>query len=142
LVAESTVQTVDIVGVAPVGIEILASRMLSKISRAKSSSRARLLKRRAETEILAYLAFPREHHRSVSSTNAIELVNAKVDRRAKVVGILPNSASLLRLGTAVLQEQKDEWRDGKRHFSRASLMQLPCDGQKLLTNPLSAGLAA
>lgn len=37
-------RTVDIVGVAPVGIENLGFQVLSKISRAKSSSRARLLK--------------------------------------------------------------------------------------------------
>ena len=98
--------------------------------------------RQAEAEILAYLAFPREHHSSICSTNATERVNAEVDRRAKVVGIFPNSASLLRLATAVLQEQHDEWQDGKRHFSQASLMQLRSDGQQLLTNPLTAGLAA
>jgi putative transposase len=98
--------------------------------------------REAEEDILAYLSFPREHHSSISSTNAIERVNAEVDRRAKVVGIFPNSDSLLRLATAVLQEQHDEWQDGKRHFSQASLALLSGDGQQLLTNPLTAGLAA
>ena len=83
--------------------------------------------REAEEDILAYLSFPREHHSSISSTNAIERVNAEVDRRAKVVGILPNSDSLLRLATAVLQEQHDEWQDGKRHFSQASLALLSPD---------------
>ena len=58
------------------------------------------------------------------------------------VGIFPNSDSLLRLATAVLQEQHDEWQDGKRHFSQASLALLSGDGQQLLTNPLTAGLAA
>ena len=57
----------------------------------------------ADEDILAYLSFPREHHSSIRSTNAIERVNAEVDRRAKVVGIFPNSDSLLRLATAVLQ---------------------------------------
>ncbi len=104
--------------------------------------KAAAMLRQAEPEILAHLAFPREHHGSISSTNAIERVNAEVDRRAKVVGIFPNSGSLLRLATAVLQEQHDEWQDGKRHFSQVSWMQLRGDGQKLLTNPLSAGLAA
>ena len=68
--------------------------------------------------------------------------DAEVDRRAKVVGIFPNPAALLRLATAVLQEQHDEWQDGKRHFSKASLAQLSADGQDLLTNPLTAGLVA
>lgn len=73
--------------------------------------------RSAEADVLAYLVFPEEHWRSISSTNAIERVNAEIDRRAKVVGIFPNAASLLRLTTAVLQEQHDEWQDGRRHFS-------------------------
>ena len=68
---------------------------------------ARML-REAEEDILAYLSFPREHHSSISSQSAIERVNAEVDRRAKVVGIFPNPASLLRLATAVLREQHDE----------------------------------
>ena len=104
--------------------------------------KAAAMLRQAEAEILSYLAFPREHHSSISSTNAIERVNAEVDRRAKVVGIFPHPASLLRLATAVLQEQHDEWQDGKRHFSQASLAQLSADGQDLLTNPLTAWLVA
>jgi transposase-like protein len=39
----------------------------------------------AESDVLAYLDFPVDHWRSISSTNAIERVNAEVDRRAKVV---------------------------------------------------------
>jgi transposase-like protein len=69
---------------------------------------AKLL-RDAEADILSYLAFPSEHWRSIRSTNALERVNAELDRRAKVVGIFPNSAALLRLSTAVLQDQHDEW---------------------------------
>jgi transposase-like protein len=107
-----------------------------------TAPKAAAMLRQAETEILAYLAFPREHHSSITSTDAIERVNAEVDRRAKVLGIFPNSAALLRLATAVLQDQHDEWPDGKRHFSQTSFMELRGDGQKLLTNPLAAGLAA
>ena len=102
---------------------------------------ARML-RCAEADILAYLSLPREHHSPISSQSAIERVNAEVDLRAKVVGIFPNPAALLRLATAVLQEQHDEWQDGKCHFSQASLAQLSADGQDLLTNPLTAGLTA
>ena len=81
---------------------------------------AKLL-RNAEADILSYLAFPSEHWRSIRSTNALERVNAEIDRRAKVVDIFPNSASLLRLSTAVLQEQHDEWQDGRCHFSQQCL---------------------
>jgi transposase-like protein len=102
---------------------------------------ARLL-RDAEQDILSYLTFPSEHWRSIRSTNALERVNAEIDRRAKVVGIFPNSASLLRLSTAVLQEQHDEWQDGRCHFSQQSMARLDPANQDRLTNPLTAGLAA
>jgi len=100
------------------------------------------LLRCAEADVLAYLAFPEEHWRSISSTNAIERVNAEIDRRAKVVGIFPNSAALLRLTTAVLQEQHDEWQDGRRHFSQQSMARLNPETPPLLANPLTEGLAA
>ncbi len=100
------------------------------------------LLRTAESDVLAYLAFPEEHWRSISSTNAIERVNAEIDRRAKVVGIFPNAPALLRLTTAVLQEQHDEWQDGRRHFSQQSMARLNPDAPPLLANPLTEGLAA
>jgi putative transposase len=99
--------------------------------------------RDAEHEVLAYLAFPPDHWRSISSTNAVERVNAEIDRRAKVVGIFPNAESLLRLTTAVLQDQHDEWQDDRRLFSQHSMSRLlDPDGPPLLTNPLTEGLAA
>jgi putative transposase len=99
--------------------------------------------RAAEADVLAYLDFPVDHWRSISSTNAIERVNAELDRRAKVVGIFPNTGSLLRLFTAVLQDQHDEWQDGRRHFSQQSMARiLDPDGPPLLTNPLTEGLVA
>jgi transposase-like protein len=102
---------------------------------------AKLL-RDAEQDILSYLTFPSEHWCSIRSTNALERVNAEIDRRAKVVGIFPNSASLLRLSTAVLQEQHDEWPDGRCHFSQQSMTRPNPTNQDRLTNPLTAGLAA
>jgi putative transposase len=96
----------------------------------------------AEQGILSYLTFPSEHWRSIRSTNALERVNAEIDRRAKVVGIFPNSASMLRLSTAVLQEQHDEWQDGRCHFSQQSMARPNPTNQDRLTNPLTAGLAA
>ena len=99
--------------------------------------------RAAESDVLAYLTFPVDHWKSISSTNAIERVNTELDRRAKVVGIFPNTASLMRLFTAVLQDQHDEWQDGRRHFSQQSMARLlHPDGPLLLTNPLTGGIAA
>ena len=93
--------------------------------------------------MLAYMAFPADHWRSISSTNAIERLNAEIDRRAKVVGIFPNTASLLRLATAVVQDQHDEWQDDRRLFSHHSMgLLLHPEGPPLLTNTLTEGFAA
>ena len=68
----------------------------------------------AETDILAYYAFPAEHRRQVWSTNSLERLNKEVSRRCDVVGIFPSRQSLLRLTGALLEEQNDEWAVGRR----------------------------
>ncbi len=104
--------------------------------------RVAALLREAEADVLAYLAFPVEHWRSISSTNVLERLNAEIDRRAKVVGIFPNAAALLRLTTAVLVEQDDEWQDGRRHFSQQSMAQLLTAAPALPTTTFLEDLAA
>lgn len=78
----------------------------------------------AEEDVLAYLAFPASHWRQIWSTNPLERLNKEVKRRTDVVGIFPNEAAALRLVTAVLVEQHDEWQTGRRYLSPASLAQL------------------
>jgi transposase-like protein len=79
----------------------------------------------AEDDVLAYLACPREHWTKIWSTNPLERVNRELARRNDVVGIFPNRDALLRLGTALLVEQHDEWLTmGKRYLTQASLNQL------------------
>jgi putative transposase len=79
----------------------------------------------AEDDVLAYLACPREHWTKIWSTNPLERVNRELARRNDVVGIFPNRDALLRLGTALLAEQHDEWLTmGKRYLTQASLTRL------------------
>jgi len=75
----------------------------------------------AEDELLAFMAFPREHWSKLRSTNPLERVNREIGRRSDVVGIYPNDAALIRLAGALLIEQNDEWLVGRRYLSAESL---------------------
>ena len=63
----------------------------------------------AETDVLAYMTFPKEHRVQLHSTNPIERVNGEIKRRTEVVGIFPNDDAIIRLVGAILLEQNDEW---------------------------------
>ncbi|WP_188064334.1 IS256 family transposase [Sphingobium sp. KCTC 72723] len=63
----------------------------------------------AESDVLAYMTFPKEHRAKLHSTNPIERLNGEIKRRTEVVGIFPNEAAITRLIGAILMEQSDEW---------------------------------
>jgi putative transposase len=72
-------------------------------------------------EVLAYMAFPREHWPQIASTNPIERVNREIKRRADVVGIFPNDAAVVRLVGALMLETNDEWAVSRRYMTLETL---------------------
>ena len=57
---------------------------------------------------IAFSAFPRAHWTRVWSTNPLERLNKEVKRRARLVGIFPTEASVIRLVGAVLADVHEE----------------------------------
>ena len=71
-----------------------------------------------------YMSFPRQHRTKLHSTNPIERLSKEVKRRADVVGIFPNEASIMRLIGAVLFEQNDEWQTSSRYMMVEAFAQI------------------
>ena len=88
----------------------------------------------AESEVLAFMTFPKSHRVQIHSTNPLERLNAEVKRRTDVVGIFPNEAAIMRLVGALLLEQNDEWQVQRRY--------LPLEGLQALADNQSARLPA
>ena len=81
----------------------------------------------ARDDVLAYMAFPREHWPQIASTNPLERLNGEIKRRSDVIGIFPNDRAVVRLVGALMLEQNNEWAVSRRYMSLESLGTLSDD---------------
>lgn len=68
-------------------------------------------------EGLSVFAIPKEHRRMLRTSNWLENLNGKLRKRTSVVGLFPNTDSILRLASAVLRETDERWLTGKRYLN-------------------------
>jgi transposase-like protein len=68
-------------------------------------------------EGLTVFAFPAAFRKQLRTTNGLERLHREVRRRARVVSIFPNSASCLRLVSAILAEMSEEWLTGRTYIN-------------------------
>ena len=95
----------------------------------------------SEHDVLAYMGFPAQHRQKLHSTNTVERLNKEVKRRADVVGIFPNEASITRLVGAILLEQNDEWQLQHRYMQAEGMAELgapPAETESLQLPPKAA----
>jgi putative transposase len=90
----------------------------------KSCGKAMQILENGLEDALAFMAFPSEHWRKISSTNPIERINEEIRRRTRVIGIFPNVASALRLISMLLLEQTEGWQTDKRFMNAESMLSL------------------
>lgn len=67
-------------------------------------------------EGLTVFSFPEKHHRRLRTTNGLEQLNREIRRRTRVAVLFPNTASCLRLVTAIVMEISEEWQTGRTYI--------------------------
>ena len=65
----------------------------------------------------AVFALPPEHRVRMRTTNGLERINKELKRSARVATLFPNTASCLRLVSAMLAEQDEEWMTAKIYLT-------------------------
>lgn len=82
--------------------EAKAAQVVEKLEGMRLGKAAAIV-RDGVSETLSYMAFPREHWRSLRTNNPLERLNREVRRRTRVVGAFPDGQSALMLVAARLR---------------------------------------
>jgi putative transposase len=69
-----------------------------------------------EQGFTVFTVAPQAHWKKLRTSNPLERLNKEIKRRTRVVGIFPNTASCLRLVSAILMEQSEDWLVGKTYM--------------------------
>ena len=72
-------------------------------------------------ETLSFYRLPRQHHKHLKSTNALERLNEEIRRRTHVVRMFPNGQSCLRLVRALAVETHENWLEQHRYLNMDDL---------------------
>jgi transposase-like protein len=67
-------------------------------------------------EGLTVFSFPEQERRRLRTTNGLERLNREIRRRTRVAVLFPNTASCLRLVTAIVMEISEEWQTGRTYM--------------------------
>ena len=68
-------------------------------------------------EGLGIMTLPQSHRRLLRTTNMLERQNKEIKRRTRVATLFPNTASCLRLVSAVLMEVSEGWETGRKYLT-------------------------
>jgi putative transposase len=68
-------------------------------------------------EGFAVFGLPEPHRMRMRTTNGLERLNKEIKRRTRVATLFPNPESCLRLVSALLSEQDEEWLSGKIYLT-------------------------
>ncbi len=96
-----------------------AERLLAKVV-TKYEKKAPKLARWMEGAIpegFAIFSVPHRLRRKLRSTNLVERLQKEIKRRTAVCTLFPNEGSLLRLVSAILMEQSEEWETGSVYMA-------------------------
>lgn len=83
-------------------------------------------------DCLSCLSFPAEHRLRIRTTNGLERLSQELKRRTRVVRIFPNRDACLRLVSALVMEQSDEWVSGRGYLdvSLLALVTVPAAAER------------